>query len=398
MGLCRGHYRQDLVSLKRAGREPARRFVGREITIQICVYAICKNEARFARRWYSSMSEADAVYVLDTGSEDGSAELLTELGAVVQRQDVLPWRFDRARNLSLQLVPRSADICVCTDLDEVFCPGWRVALERAWTPETTQARYEYIWSFDAQGRDDVSFFAEKIHSRQNYIWRGAVHEVPVCTTGVPRFTLARGVRLEHYPDAAKSRGQYLPLLEQAVQEEPENDRMVHYLGREYMFVGRWSESIRTLQRHLELPRATWRDERCASMRFIARCWLHLQRRDEAEQWLLRACAEAPWLREPWVELAGFCTESGDAAGALFAALRALEISERPCSYITEGVCWGALPHDLAALAAWKLGLYDLAVREGEAALALSPEDGRLAENLRFYRLGPACGADRTSGI
>ena len=37
-------------------------------TYRVAVYAICKNEAQFARRWMASMSEADRVIVLDTGS------------------------------------------------------------------------------------------------------------------------------------------------------------------------------------------------------------------------------------------------------------------------------------------------------------------------------------------
>ena len=44
--------------------------------MKIYVYAIAKNEAAFARRWMASMAEADGVYVLDTGSTDGTAELL----------------------------------------------------------------------------------------------------------------------------------------------------------------------------------------------------------------------------------------------------------------------------------------------------------------------------------
>ena len=110
--------------------------------MKVCVYAICKNEEKFAERWMRSMSEADGVYVLDTGSADSTPELLERLGAVVRRALVSPWRFDTARNLSLALVPEDADICVCTDLDEYFRPGWRAALEQAWTPGATQARYE----------------------------------------------------------------------------------------------------------------------------------------------------------------------------------------------------------------------------------------------------------------
>ena len=70
------------------------------------------------------MQEADQVVVLDTGSDDGTAGLLRARGASVTEESVSPWRFDTARNRSLELVPEDADICVCTDLDEVFHPGW----------------------------------------------------------------------------------------------------------------------------------------------------------------------------------------------------------------------------------------------------------------------------------
>jgi len=34
---------------------------------KVYVYAICKNEEKFIDRWMDSVSEADKVYVLDTG-------------------------------------------------------------------------------------------------------------------------------------------------------------------------------------------------------------------------------------------------------------------------------------------------------------------------------------------
>ena len=83
-------------------------------------------------------------------------------------------------------------------------------------------------------------------------------------------------------------------LDICLKENKEDDRNAHYLGREYMYYGRWNDAIDTLIKHLRLESATWKDERCASMRFISRCYKNLNRYDEAEMWLLKAIKEAPY--------------------------------------------------------------------------------------------------------
>ena len=95
---------------------------------KICVYAICKNEEQFVEKWVKSMSEADKIIVLDTGSTDKTVSKLKSAGATVYEERITPWRFDTARNRSLELVPDDIDICVCVDLDERFESGWRLSL------------------------------------------------------------------------------------------------------------------------------------------------------------------------------------------------------------------------------------------------------------------------------
>ena len=106
--------------------------------LKINVYAIAKNEEQFVKRWVNSMKEADNIYVLDTGSTDNTVKELKELGVNVVQEIITPWRFDVARNKSLELLPDDTDICVCTDLDEVLLPGWRKKLEESWQENTTR--------------------------------------------------------------------------------------------------------------------------------------------------------------------------------------------------------------------------------------------------------------------
>ena len=350
--------------------------------MKIVVYAIAKNESSFVDRWMDSMSEADQVVVLDTGSDDGTAERLRARGARVAVEQIIPWRFDQARNRSLELVPEDTDVCVCTDLDEVFHPGWRSALEGVWTPETRQASYRYTWSFQPDGSEGVVFWQEKIHARRGFRWVHPVHEVLEWVGEGERgpLALAQGVQLDHHPDPQKSRGQYLPLLELSVAEDPEDDRNLHYLGREYLYYGRWDDCIRTLTRHLALPSAVWRDERAASMRYIARAHARKGERDEARDWYLRAAAGAPHLREPWTDLAMLLYEDQEWDGVLYATACALKIRERPRTYICEAEAWGSLPHDLRCQAYYHTGRLPQALEEARLALAAAPSDPRLAGN------------------
>ena len=86
---------------------------------KICVYAIAKNEEKNVEQWVANMQPADHILVLDTGSTDNTVELLRSLGVEVHQKDYGDnFRFDQARNDSLDLVPDEYNIRVCTDLDE----------------------------------------------------------------------------------------------------------------------------------------------------------------------------------------------------------------------------------------------------------------------------------------
>ena len=59
----------------------------------------------------------------------------------------------------------------------------------------------------------------------------------------------------------------------------------------------------TLKKHLTLKKATWKDKRSVSKRFISRCYKKLNNYDEAKERLDKAIKETPYLRVPLVERA-----------------------------------------------------------------------------------------------
>ena len=348
---------------------------------KICVYAICKNEEKFVERWVNSMKEADEIIVLDTGSTDNTVNKLRELGVKVYEKKIQPWRFDVARNESLNLVSDAADICVCTDLDEILIKGWRNKLEEIWDSNTTRLAYNYNWLLDEDNKPKVNFYIEKIHNRKDYEWINPVHEIlkyKGCHKEIKKYT--DEITVNHYPDNKKSRSSYLPLLELSVKEQPEDDRNMHYLGREYMYYGKWNESIDTLIKHLKLPTATWKDERCASMRFIARSYQALNRYDEARMWLDKAILEAPYLRDPYIERAILEYKDENWSEVIYYVEGALKIKEHAKTYINEPFSWDHTPYDLLSLAYYNLGKFDEALSNITMALQFSPNDERLIRN------------------
>ena len=275
--------------------------------LKTCVYAISLNEIKHVDKFMASCAGADIVLVCDTGSTDGTPERLRELGAVVYTITQRPWRFDAPRNTALNLIPADIDLCLSIDLDEYLQPGWVEALNVVWQQTNGTVKrigYDYIWSWKEDGvTPDVRFFADKIHHRQGYRWRHPCHETLYWEEDTPEVRITTpDLVLHHRADPQKSRGQYLHLLKWAVDEEPSNDRMSHYYARELMFHGKYVEAIEEFNRHLSLPLSTWKEERCASMRYISRCYRYLGDGVASVSWAIRSTLEWDKSREPWLEI------------------------------------------------------------------------------------------------
>lgn len=353
--------------------------------LKIAVYAISKNEEQFVERFMRSVEGADCVVIADTGSTDNTQLLAENWGAQVYDICITPWRFDKARDAALSLVPRDIDVCISLDLDEVLEPGWREKIEQAWTPGTTRLRYGFDWG---QG---IRFQYEKIHARHGYHWHHPCHEYPRADARITEiWAETPELLVSHHPDPTKSRGQYLDLLHLAVTEDPHCPRNAFYYARELTFYSRWSEAVQALQKYLNMPSATWANERCYAQRLLAQCFENLGEPSAAEYWMQQACETAPNTREPWCGLAMLAYKKGAWQACYAAATRALRIVDRELVYTCDPLVWGFQAHDLAAIAAWNLQLFPEALRYAKQALELEPNDPRLQANFKFITESKLC--------
>lgn len=347
--------------------------------MKICVYAISKNEERFVKRFCDSAKDADLILIADTGSTDNTVQLARENGAMVYDICISPWRFDKARDAALALIPRDFDVCISLDLDEVLEPGWREEIERVWKENTTRLRYKFDWG---QG---IMFYYEKIHHRHGYHWHHPCHEYPRPDGRIQEiYANTDKLLVSHHPDPTKSRGSYLNLLELSVKEDPSCPRNAFYYARELTFYKKWVEAIVALMKYLDNPNANWQNERCYAMRLLGKCYLELNQIESAKSWLIKATREAPNTREPWVELAELAYNRHDWNLCLSSIESALKIENKDLVYTMDPTVWGSKPYDLGAIAAWNLGKVKTAQLYGKKAVELNPNDERLQNNLKFY--------------
>jgi len=151
-----------------------------------------------------------------------------------------------------------------------------------------------------------------------------------------------------------------------------------------MYNRQWTDAIHHFKIHIELPTAKWKEERAASYRHMSHCLRQLGKAKEAYDAAICSTLEWNATREPWMEVARSAYALKDWQSCYWAAMKTLEIPTVSTTYVSEPASWGWEPYDLAALAAFNLGLYNQAVKYGTDAVNKAPNDARLKKNLDYY--------------
>lgn len=359
--------------------------------MKICVYAICKNEAKFVQQWLNNVSEADYIVVLDTGSTDGTYKMLKEDSRVtrVERKVIKPWRFDVARNESLALVPDDTDICVCTDFDELFEPGWAQVIRDNWKPGVDRFFYTYAWSHTELGEPSDIFKYDKIHTKKNYHWIYPVHEV---LQFEPKDRLQNVIDvqgkifLHHYPDKTKDRKFYFDLLKLSTEENPTDCHVQMLYAREFLLRGDKTSAELEYLKCLRMPEI----DEPRRKEVLLHCLITLaaiyeeKKKYDLTIWYCHEFIKTdPTFREPYLLLSEVYNIMGLYTLSEAHCKTALEYCYQHYSWVERKETYLGWLEDVLSVAQYHLGKLEEARINIEAALTHNPNNVRILQNYTF---------------
>lgn len=221
-------------------------------TIKLAVYGICKDEKANIEKFVKCFSKADYLCILDTGSTDGTWEYLQKAkkkypNLIIEQQIFDPWRYDTARNKSLELVPKDTTMYFMMDLDEIIKEdGWVEKIKNTWDPLFARGAYVYNRRVDPVSDSVIQKFIEyRIHSNL-WHYQGIVHEQLHDVGGRREFFADECIQVPitvwHYP-TNPNREIYIELCERGVEEQPNNWIMHLQLAAEYEVHEKWDKAI-----------------------------------------------------------------------------------------------------------------------------------------------------------
>lgn len=346
--------------------------------LKIAIYTICKDEADSVERWANSNAEADIRLVCDTGSSDDTVARLLEHGVLVYNINIKPWRFDTARNASLNLLPADVDVCIWQDLDEALLPGWRKAIEDNWQPGTTVANHRY------RNNGGVWQWHYKIHARQKCRWRFPIHEKLLWAEGVEQQHIwLSDFWLDEQQAHKESRSGYIDLLEQKIQEGDTDWKTYAFMAGEYSMRGNLAKELESRIKCYDMcDDGGMVKSYCA--RLVAGTYHRMGDHTNADMWFFKGVQDSAE-RETLYHWALSFQARQDWDSCYITMKKCLAVTHRTDGFTQDPAAWEWPAYDLAALAAYNAGLYQQAVAYGQQALDQAPDDQRLQMNQNFYK-------------
>jgi len=244
----------------------------------IAVAMIVKNEEALLARCLETVKEADAIYILDTGSTDRTVEIARKYTDNVFLDYVWVDDFSSAQNHIKSKVKE--DWILSIDADErliVPFSNVREAAEKA----KDVVRVHMV----AEGQKTDFGFSRLFRNTPDIYWVSAIHKhlnIPGEGEEVGNVSIQFGYSPAHLLDPDRS----LRMLEATVEKEENPVRNLYYLGREYWYKERYQDCVDTLERYSKV--AHWMAELADAYLIMAQASAAMNKAEECATYCAKA--------------------------------------------------------------------------------------------------------------
>ncbi len=347
---------------------------------------IVRDEEETLPNLLSSIEGAfDQVVLVDTGSRDSTVKIFESwagnqdlpVGSVVEHFD---WIDDFAAARAYADSFLRTDWTCWADADDVIRGADRLrGLAAEAPPEVLAYICGYDYARDPHGNCACYLVRERLVRRGAGEWVGRVHESQLirgAQSMVPREIVEW---VHHHPaDPSDSNERNLRILEQWFKEEPDDPRVVGYLGTELLVKDDVDRAGELFERYLTL-KTGWDEERAQIHRKLAAVRLRQERPDEAIDTALDALRVLPQWTDSYLTLAEAHHAKGEWTKAIEWAQEALRRGQPQTMLIVNPLDYTITPRMILASALECLGRIEEALQFANEALEIVPDHEGLAQ-------------------
>lgn len=267
---------------------------------KICLNMIVKNESKIIERCIKSVYHLiDTWCIVDTGSTDGTQEIIKELlkdkpGELIER----PWvNFGHNRNEALRYGEKWGDWILLTDADMVLVDE---GFDKSKLNHAVDG-YEII-----QENHGIRYNNFRIlRSSRNWQCVGVTHEYYTPADGIKSRQLIPTLWFNDISDGGSKSDKFerdIRLLEQGLIDEPNNHRYMFYLAQSYRDMQNWEKAIHWYETCAKT--STWDEEAWFAGYMVGWCMCAAGKPiQESTIALYKAWMMRPWRNEPVFQMA-----------------------------------------------------------------------------------------------
>ena len=368
------------------------------------VALIARNEEKTLPKLLSSLKGVKDIVLVDTGSTDKTIEVAKSFGVkvyekkfneiitkekakkintfsrknkendIVNEKDIC-FNFAKARNWIAEKAEN--DFIFMPDCDEVV--EWNLKEVEDLLNKVDKLEYNFIYSFDKEGRPVIQFKHSKFYNRKKFKWVRNIHEV-LKGNGLTMFT--DKILLKHYQNHETNRDQYLKGLAMDFIQNSYNDRNCHYFARELMYKRYFKTAIDFFDIHIKNP--GWKTEQGQSYTYKGDCYLYLGNIEEAIKNYAIGWTYDMNRREPLMNIGQILLNQKKYAEAerIFNLANTIPKGNY---YSNIEANYTHLPYHQLALCQYYLGRKEESFKNLKKALELDPNNEIYKNNLQFYQ-------------